>query len=164
MNLRRRLLMGKAGVAYEAWDLSFDASEYTYIDTGVYLFTQDNLNKDFEIIIDNLYAPSGQTRIKTMVCAKDNVSSSGFLIRPTGDTETAYKGTIAMKAAYYNHITVRRIGGVLSAIGEVITNPGFAFKNESHEYPLILGCSFDDNGNRTRYITGTIGHIVVRWL
>ena len=156
--------MGKACVAYEAWDLSFVASNYTYIDTGVYLFTQDNLNKDFEVIIDNLYSPSGQQETKTMVCAKDNLSSSGFLIRPTGVTTTAYKGTIGMKADNYNHITVRRIGGILSATGEVITNPGVQFKNEAHEYPLLLGCSLDDNGNRTRYINGTIGHIVVRWL
>lgn len=164
MDLRRRLLMGKAGVAYEAWDLSFDADKYTYIDTGVYLFTQDNLNKDFEVIIDNLYAPSGQAQTKTMVCAKDNVSSSGFLIRPTDVTSLIYKGTIGMRAANYNYITVRRIGGVLSATGEVITNPGVSFKNEAHEYPLLLGCSVDDDGTRTRYINGTIGHIVVRWL
>lgn len=164
MALRRRLLMGKAGVAYEARDLAFNKSQYDRIDTGVYLFTQDNINKDFEVVIDDLYGVLTGPDTDTMVCAKDNVSSSGFLIRCNSITTAIYKGTIGVKKDAYNHVTIRRVNGVITATGYEITNPTVKFKNEAHNNPLILGCAIDDNGNYYRYATGTIGHIVVRWI
>ena len=37
MNIRRNLLLSQP--AYEAWNLTFDGTANTVIDTGVYLFT-----------------------------------------------------------------------------------------------------------------------------
>lgn len=164
MDLRRGLLMGEAGVAYEAWDLAFNKNQYDRIDTGVYLFSQDNLNKDFEVVIDDLYGTLTGPDTDTIVCAKHNGNSTGFLIRCNSITTTAYKGTIGMRKDTNNHVTIRRINGVITATGYEITNPAVTFKNEAHNHSLILGCAVDDDGTYYRYATGTIGHIVVRWL
>lgn len=160
MNIRRNLLLSQP--AYEAWNLTFDGTANTVIDTGVYLFTSQNLNKDFEVVIENLYGIGSSNN--TIICAKHNGNAYGFFIRCNDSTNTTYKGTISVKKQYYNTITVKRINGVISVSGDTVTNPKVQFTNAVHNHPLILGSAMQDDGSYYRFEQGTIGHIVVRWL
>lgn len=157
------LKKGSSNIAYEAWNLSFDRSTPSCINTGVFLFTEDNINRDFEVEITDLYG-SYTDSSETILCAKHNGNSYGFLIRINSSTSATYKGTIAVKKDYNNSIVIRRINGVISVTGDKITNPKVQFTNAVHQRSLVLGCAVDDDGTYYRYGTGTIGHIVVRWL
>lgn len=160
MNIRRNLLLSQP--AYEAWNLTFDGTINTVIDTGVYLFTTENINRNFEVIIENLYGKGNSNN--TIICAKHNGNAYGFFIRCNGSTSTTYKGTISVKKQYNNNIIVKRINGVISVSGDTITNPKVQFINAVHNHPLVLGCAVEDDGSYYRHDQGTLGHIVVRWL
>lgn len=165
MNARRSIIAGgyyKKNY-YEAWNLSFVRSTPSYINTGVYLFTKENVDRDFEVEITDLYG-SYTDSSETILCAKHDGNSYGFLIRINSSTSTKYNGTIAVKKEYNNSIVIRRINGVISVNGDKITNPTVEFTNAVHQWPLVLGCAVGDDGTYRRYGTGTIGHIVVRLL
>ena len=154
-------LSDSANIAYEAENLTFDGTNY--IDTGVYLFSEENINRDFEVVIEDLYG-NYETGSRTIVCAKYDSEAIGFLIRLNDSTSITYNGTISMKASYNNNITIRRINGDITCEGSIINNPRVKFTNEVHQHPLVLGCALQDDGTPYRYATGTIGHITVKWL
>lgn len=160
MNIRRNLLLSQP--AYEAKNLTFDGTNY--IDTGVYLFSEKNINRDFEVVIEDLYGRS-TTKNETIICAKYDSTAIGFLIRLNGAKGIQYNGSIFMnKNDHNNNITIKRINGVITISGIGISNPTVKFTNAIHQHPLVLGCALQDNGTPFRYITGTIGHITVKWL
>ena len=162
MNIKywKHKLSDSANIAYEAENLIFDGTNY--IDTGVYLFSEKNINRDFEVVIEDLYG--GNSSNNTIVCAKYNGTAIGFLIRLNSADYTRYNGTISMKINNHNNITIKRVNGIITMNGEVITNPTVQFTNTVHNHPLVLGCALQDNGTPYRYATGTIGHITVKWL
>jgi len=163
--LRRAAMLGwQSNIAYEAWNLSFNKKKREYINTGVYLFNEKNINRDFEVVVEDLYGSESSNA--TIICAKHNELALGFLIRCTSQSDHSYAGTIAIKKdTIPNTITIRRINGVLSVEGNTITNQPVPFNpNTVFDWPLCLGCAIDDNGEPYRWATGTIGHIVVRWL
>ena len=165
--LRRRQLMAMqkpSNILYEARNLSFDGTEATIIDTGVYLFTADNINRDFEFVAEGILGPRNQDGNKTLICAKHNGNSTGFLVRTTGGTSTGWAGTIAVTPDQKATVIVRRINGKITLTGENITNPGMKFKNETFDWPLVLGCAVDDDGTYYRYAPGSIDHVMVKWL
>lgn len=161
MAARRAVIGATCGIAYEGWNLSFNRSNY--IDTGIYLFTEENINKDFEVEITNLYG-SAKNNEETIVCAKHNGNAYGFLIRLNGKT-TNYTGTINMSKNYNNHIIIKRVNGIISVTGKkFVDESSIRFTNEVHQWPLILGCAINDDGSLYRFAQGTIGHIIVRWI
>lgn len=166
MKLRRIVMAGsiKNNIAYEAWNLSFNATKKESINTGIYLFNEENIDRDFEVVVEDLYGSSSSEA--TIICAKHNRLSLGFLIRCTATANHTYAGTIAIKKnTIPNTITIRRINGVLSVEGNTITNQPVPFNsNAVFDWPLYLGCAIDDDGEPYRWATGTIGHIVVKWL
>ena len=153
-------LSDSTNIAYEAENLTFDGTNY--IDTGVYLFSEKNIDRDFEVVIEDLYGST--TSNNTIVCAKYNSTAIGFLIRLYSIKDTSFNGTIFMKSNNHNNITIKRVNGVITIDGEIITNPTVQFTNTVHNHPLVLGCALQDNGTPYRYATGTIGHITVKWL
>lgn len=166
MNIRRSVMLsGKNNIAYEAWDLSFNRSKNEYINTGVYLFNEENINRDFEVVVEGLYSNIGDGQM-TILCAKHNGQALGFLIRVYNTNDRTYAGTIFAKRNVINDvIIIRRINGVLSVEGNTINNQPVPFNpNTVFDWPLYLGCAVNDNGKPYRWATGTIGHIVVRWL
>ena len=148
-------------ILYEAWNLSFNGTN-EYIDTGVYLFTQENINRDFEFIAEGI-AGQGRQPNNTIICAKHNSNSYGFLVRIENTTKIEYNGTIYIWPSP-GSIVIRRINGVITLNGTNIKNPGVQFTNAVFDWPLVLGCAIDDNGNPYRYRKGTIDHVCVRWL
>lgn len=166
MNIRRSVMLGgKNNIAYEAWNLSFDRTKRECINTGVYLFNEKNINRDFEVVIEDLYSNTGDGEM-TILCAKHNGLSLGFLIRVYNTNNRQYAGTIfAKKSAINDVITIRRINGVLSVEGNTVTNQPVPFKpNTVFDWPLYLGCAVTESGVPYRFATGTIGHIVIKWL
>ena len=149
-------------IIYEASNLSFDGTAATIINTGIYLFTQENINRDFEFIAEGIYGPINSTN--TIICAKHNGNAYGFLVRTHNNTSTTYAGTISVINNQKATVIVRRQNGILSASGTGIKNPGMSFNNMVFNWPLMLGCAVDDDGNPYRYATGTIDHIIVKWL
>lgn len=165
MQRRRELLaMQKvSNLLYEAWNLSFDGKDSTVIDTGVYLFTQENINRDFEFVAEGIVAPKQGT--STIICAKHNGNAYGFLVRPDGRTTTNFKGTIFVKyTPSIAKVIIRRENGIITLSGENITNQGVEFTNDVFDWPLVLGCAIEDDGSRYRFARGTIQHIKVQWL
>lgn len=162
MDLRRGLLMEKAGVAYEARNLSFDRTNY--VDTGVKLFSQANINRDFEVILSGIQGDYTNSATQTLVCAKHNGNGYGFLIRPSGSTEHKYNGTIFIQQNTKGTVIIKRVNGVLSCEGAVITNQPVPFNNSVFDWPLVLGCAVDDDGSYYRYCAGSIDHVIVRWI
>lgn len=147
-------------IIYEARNLTFRGN--TAINTGVYLFTQENINRNFEVAITDL---NGRwNAINTIVCAKHNENGYGFLIRTWNNTSNIYPGTIYVNNSVNVSITIRRVNGVITAESDYIANAPITFINNIFDWPLYLGCAVDDNGNPYRYVNGTIGHIVVKWL
>jgi len=164
MNIRRRMLTRQRdkNIAYEAWNLSFDGTNC--INTGVFLFTDENINRDFELVAKGINGSGTTALSETIICAKHNGKSYGFLVRINGASYINYNGTISLKMNYDNSLIVRRVNGVISISGDKITNPNVKFTNAVFEHPLVIGCAVDDDGTYYRYGYGTIQHIVVRWL
>lgn len=165
MQRRRELIAAQkpSNLLYEAWNLSFDRTDNTVIDTGVYLFTAENINRDFEFIAEGINSSSNGN--ETIICAKHNGNASGFLVRTAGSTDIRYNGTIYVKSKSANaSVIVRRVGGVITVSGTDVTNPKVQFNNFAFDWPLVLGCAIDDDGSRYRFAPGTIQHIKVQWL
>jgi len=159
---RRRIMMQRnPNILYEAWNLSFNGRN-EYIDTGIYLFTQGNINRDFEFIAEGIAAEYSQGN-SVIICAKHNGNSYGFLVRIENNAKTEYNGTINIWPCP-GSIVIRRINGVITVNGTNIRNPGMQFTNAVFDWPLLLGCAIDDNGHTFRYRKGTIDHVCVRWL
>ena len=164
MSVRRAALLGsvkREQIAYEAWNLSFDGTASTVINTGVHLFTAKNINRDFEFIAEGISGAEAGT--DTIICAKHDGNAYGFLVRIRNNTGTTYNGTISVWPTP-SSIIVRRINGQISLSGTNISNPGVNITNAVFNWPLVLGCAIDDNGNYCRYKSGTIGHVCVKWL
>lgn len=160
---RRRLLMHNIPrYIYEASNLSFNGKS-DCINTGVYLFTQENIDRDFEFIAEGIVG-DGNTSDSTIICAKYDAGALGFLVRPTGNTKLNYKGTIYVKRNTNSTVIVRRINGVITLSGTNITNPTIQFTNAVFNHPLVFGCALRDDGTPYRYCPGTIAHVTVRWL
>ena len=159
---RRAALLGslkRDNVAYEAYNLSFDGTASTVINTGVYLFTAENINRDFEFVAEGIIGMDKAN--ETIVCAKHNGKAYGFLIRVQNSSLTQYNGTLYVWPVPAS-IVVRRINGQLSASG--INNPTVALTNNVFDWPLVLGCAINDNGALYRFKRGTIDHVKVTWL
>lgn len=161
--MRRRAALIRSlkrnNVAYEAYNLSFDGTASTVINTGLYLFTAENINRDFEFIAEGINGFSEANN--TIVCAKHNGRAYGFLIRVQNSTVTQYNGTLYAWPVPAT-IVVRRINGQLSASG--MNNPTVSLTNDVFDWPLVLGCAIDDNGDLYRFKVGRIDHVKVTWL
>ena len=170
MNIRRKEIIamqaGSRGILYEDYNLSFDGTAATVINTGAYLFTQRNVNRDFEFIAEGIVGV-GVTggNDQTIICAKHNGNAYGFLVRASNGTSTSYNGTVHIKSQPAScTVIVRRVDGQITLTGENITNPTVRIVNNVFDWPLVLGCAINDNGAYFRYAAGTIEHVLIRWL
>ena len=155
------MMQRNPNILYEARNLSFNGVD-EYIDTGVYLFTQENINRDFEFIAEGI-ASNVYKSNDTIICAKHNGNAYGFLVRFYASSDIKYNGTIYIYPSP-GSIVIRRINGVITLNGTNIKNQGVQFTNAVFNWPLVLGCAIDDNGKPYRYKKGTIDHVCVRWL
>ena len=148
-------------IAYEASNIITDGE--SYIDTGVYLFSADNIDRDFEFVATGIHASTTNPNNITIVCAKHDGTSRGFQIRANNSSNNQYTGTINTWQSTNESITVKRVNGVLSASGG-ITNAPVPLVNGVHDHPLVLGCALQDDGTPYRFVAGRIDHLIVKWL
>lgn len=155
----------ESNIAYVGENLTFNGTVNSIINTGIYLFNEENINRDFEVVVEGLYGDDRSSGgANTVICAKHNGNAYGFLVRINNNSNTAYNGTIAVKINYNNSLVIKRINGVISVTGELITNPQVKFTNTVHQWPLVLGCAINDDGTYYRFSKGSIKRIIVRWL
>ena len=134
------------------------------INTGVYLFTAKNINRDFEVVAEGIVGKQDKSGTNTIICAKHNGNSYGFLVRAGVNTSIEYNGTIFVKPTPASaSIIVRRQNGVITVSGTNIANPRVNFTNDVFDWPLVLGCAINDDGTYYRYAIGHIDHVLVKW-
>lgn len=168
-------------VLYEGSNLVFDGTNY--VDTGVSLFSTDNMDKDFRIVIRGITADntkgSGSSGERCLLGAMYEVSPyPGFIIRVSN---SAGAGVIGLTAkTYYPIIVITRTNGNLifsaaSFVSGVVTNPtgntnvgatvvrvgNMNNCKTTHETTITLGCEKDKNGSPYRYCGGSIESITI---
>lgn len=152
-------------IAYEAYNIVTDGTNY--IDTGVKLFSAENINRDFEVSLIGIYGPTSipiPSGSETFICAKHNTNGTGFLIRfRTSSPAAQYAGTMLLAPENKTTIIFRRINGVITFEGPFL-NPNNKITNGIHDLPLAIGCALQDNGTPYRYYAGSVDHIIIKWL
>lgn len=149
-------------VAYEARNLVFDGTNY--IDTDVYLFSAENVNRNFEIIvkgatIDNTIGTGSNKNERALIGSMYEVNPyPGFLVR--GDVP-AGQGVIAIRQQPTD-ITIKRINGIYTVVGTSIQSGAIA--NATFDIPVTLGCEMQADKTPFRYVGGSIDYISIRWL
>lgn len=171
-------------ILYEGTDLVFDGTNATAIDTGVALFSAENINKDFRIIFKNLYIDNskgvGNTGERCLVGAMYEVSPyPGFVIRVSTNTGAGVVGLVNKTTCPI--LTVSRIDGkmIFSAagllngsviaptsnnqtVGGTLARVGnMSNCTTTHDTTVTLGCEKNASGGLYRYCSGSIEHIII---
>ena len=150
-------------IAYEAYNIVTDG--INYIDTGVKLFSAENINRDFEVSLIGIYGQTAPNPTeKTFVCAKHNTNSTGFMVRFAQNRPGQnYAGTMFLKNNVKTTVIFRRINGVITTEGPFL-NPTNRIVNAVHNHPLVIGCALQDDGTPYRFYAGSLDHIIIKWL
>ena len=150
-------------------DLVFDGTNY--IDTNIYLFSEKNINKDFEIsfeIKDYTYANDQNSLISAM----DERASPwpGFVFRFTksnqfeinSNTTSSVKGSKQYGLKEVNKVIIKRTNNILY----VNINDGteqqiidFSTIKQPFYAPTSIGASLNGNLQPQRYFTGTLSNV-----
>lgn len=143
-------------IAYEAWNLSFDGTNY--VDTGVYLYSADNINRDFEILLEKLAGQNGHNDC-ILNSMYENLPYPGFVVRALGGA-----GCIARSPNQScEYLRIRRISGNIIVESDVSWSKN-AIKSAVFNIPVTLGAGMDSQGNPWRYSVCTIQHVLIKWL
>ena len=150
-------------------DLVFDGTNY--IDTNIYLFSEKNINKDFEIsfeIKDYTYANDQNSLISAM----DERASlwPGFVFRFTKSNQfeinsnatSSVKGSKQYGLKEVNKVIIKRTNNILY----VSINDGteqqiidFSTIKQPFYAPTSIGASLNGNLQPQRYFTGTLSNV-----
>ena len=144
-----------------------------YIDTGLRLFTPDNIDKDFEINFDIISVGDNQ-KLNTILSSMNEKDSPwpGFVVRISDNNKSiSFKGnsTLANKKEdiyskeVVQKVKIRRIGKKLfySIDNNEIELLDYSDLEKTFSTTLTFGCSLDGNNNPQRYFKGTISNINV---
>lgn len=145
-----------------------------YIDTGIYLFNNDNINKDFEIsfTIDNVSTYENQA---TIVSSMYEASSPwpGFVFRiSTSDSmfllRAGYNGNANWFVPYTaKDIKIYRQNKKLYYSvdgGTPVQTVDYTNFDSTFNYPVTIGAGLDVNKKPRRYFSGTLSNISIKIL
>lgn len=166
----------KSDVVYALDTYTFNGTS-DYIDTGLMLFSEENINRDFEISF-TIEDYGSNTDYATLINAMDETGSPwpGFVFRFENDGSglnlfTVANGNGNSNKGFYgtsvSTILVQRIDNVLYYKfddGEVETFFDFTGMTTTFDVPLTIGASLDGTGTPFRYFQGTLSNITVRFL
>lgn len=163
--------------------IAFDGTNY--VDTGVYLFNEENINKDFDIIFTiNSYAAK-QNVYATLMNAMDEANTTfyGVLFR-VFSTSTDISNDVPFAITKYQLVSnalekknvntddltpkririIRRSGIIYYSFnyGELIQLQDFTGVSETFDVPVTFGASLDADKNPYRYFKGTLSYMEVR--
>ncbi|MBR2827986.1 MAG: InlB B-repeat-containing protein [Bacilli bacterium] len=152
-----------------------------YINTGIQLFTEENIEKDFEITFDLVdaqldYTSSGFSKENmTLVNAKYEVESynyPGFCFRRQSDTNLQISSRINQVSAMinftygnYQTFSIKRADQKLyysTDNGDYIYIHDYRNMALYFDTPVTVGASHDANGNPFRYFVGTIKNLKIK--
>ena len=152
---------------------TFDGST-DYINTGLDLFSEENIGKDFEVSFNIDEIVDGYVNQAVLVNMKNERINTypGFVYRLyVGDKTVKLEGKggtgsgVSNKQTDVHSVKISRIDGVIYiSINEGEPKKTFdysKFKNY-FDVPLTIGASLDSSGNPFRYFKGTLSNIVVK--
>ncbi len=138
-----------------------------YYDTGVYLFSAENIGKNFDISFDVINVGNNQSNLASVFNSMLEVAPyPGFVLRySNGHYEFNSPGisTINVDLANANKILLKRYNDVyyIQINDGELTEIGVYEANTTFDVPLTIGASLDGNGNPWRYFVGTLANISV---
>lgn len=164
---------GNKNYAYNG-DYVFDGTNY--IDTGVYLFSEENISKNFEVSFEIKQRVS-KIQYPTMVSAMDETGSPwpGIVYRlksATQDELAANASTSSNVNKIYQNSTVNKVS--IKRINNIIYicfNDEFdtrvvdfsSMLSNPFEIPVTFGAALDSDGNPFRYFNGTLANMSVEF-
>lgn len=168
-------LDGDERTVYQANGMIFDGTNY--INTGVCLFSEENINKDFDIEFTIDYIERNdqidQDTILNAKYEKEQEKYPGFVVRKLrGDlekTEISARGLSRNQKIYYHgawegkKITISRINNTIYySMGngsriELYTQDAYKY----HNTPVTFGCGLDGDGNPWRYWKGQLSNMSI---
>ncbi len=170
----------QSDLVISAWGYSLES--YTFdgktncINTGLQLFSDANVNRDFEIYFEITEMGANNVDFATLVNAMDESGSPwpGFTCRYEYTNSGLRFFTVAnsgksSNSGFYDPTTVRiqRINKVLYYQfdnGENIEFFDFSSLTTTFDTPLTIGASLDGSGNPFRYFEGTLSNISAEFL
>lgn len=145
-------------------ELVFDGTNY--IDTGISLFSEENIDKNFEISFE-ISVDSNQNTQATIINAMEEKSPyPGFVVRcMTNNSQLEFNSPKIKNKPNLNISTTRKIflkryndvyyiqvnDGNLESLG--------TYSGTTFDLPLIIGASLDGSGNPWRYFKGTLTNV-----
>lgn len=154
-------------------DYVFDGTNY--IDTGIYLFSEENINKDFDISFE-IKKRDTTTNLSTMISVMDESDSPwpGIVYRVKNGKEdqlgvnasSSVKTERNYQNSDINKVSIKRVNN----IAYISFNDGFETKlldlssmlSNPFDVPATFGASLDGNLNPFRYFTGTLSNMSIK--
>lgn len=151
-------------------DIVFDGTNY--IDTGVYLFNEKNINRDFEVSFE-IKERGSNSQYATMMSTMNEAGSPwpGIVYRIWSSTQdqlaantSSTKKDNKYTTTSVQKVTLKRICGILylqfnDGVNTQIMD--LSLINTPFEVPVTFGASLDANKNPFRYFTGTLSNLKV---
>ncbi len=163
---------------YAIWSAtSYTADEYVftgsnYIDTGIYLFEEGTINRDFEISFEITSQNANQNNQATFINAMDESGQPwpGIVYRFNSGTSDQQIGVnvssnIKVETNFSNDITkvdIKRINGVIYLKlddGDFQEILDMSALTTTFHVPLTFGASLNKNGNPQRQFKGTLSKL-----
>lgn len=153
-------------------DYVFDGSNY--IDTGVKLFSQENVEKDFEITFE-IKKRVSTSSFATMMSAMDETGSPWpgivYRVKDSNNDQFGANATSSTKTernyakADIDKVSIKRVNNILyisfnDDYDTQIINMS-AIVDNPFDAPLTFGASLDGNMNPFRYFQGTLANMKV---
>ena len=154
-----------------------------FIDTGINLFNDENLNKDFDVNMDLLTVEQTSNTQPSILNSKDETSSTypGFVIRLNTNSIT----NVSVNSRWNNnnqgnqmnlsnlpiHFEIKRRNGVVTlkitgtnqTVGEkTIFNQSAWALDRPHPKNISLGGIYNANGLPDRFFKGSISNVVIK--
>lgn len=162
-------------------NITIDASKYTrnydklifdgtnYIDTGIYLFSEENINKNFEISFDITNIESPQASQATLINSMEEISPyPGFVIRHTGNTTIEFNSpSIGHKNGIntntLNKLLLKRYNDIyyIKMNEDNLIKLGKQETQTIFDVPLTIGASLDSDKNPWRFFKGTLSNVKI---
>ena len=161
----------------------FDGTSLTFIDTGINVYSEENIDKDFDINFDIVTVESTSNTQPSILNAKNEAHSTypGFVVRlNTNNTAKSFinaRWNNAQQTLNSNngtnlpiHIEIKRRSGVVSAsmtgqnqsVSEtVLYNQANWQLNTPHPKNISLGGIYNSSGNPDRFFKGTLQNVSI---
>ena len=161
-----------ANYYYHKNAVEFDGTNY--IDTGICLFSKENIDKDFEVSFE-IESRGSNSQYATMISAMDESGSPwpGIVYRVNSSTQDQFCANATSSltfGTFYTASTVQKV--TLKRTSKILYinfNDGTDTKildlttlTKTFNAPVAFGASLDGSLNPQRYFKGTLSNLMVR--